>query len=141
MDAAVAFFQRLPTHAELRACLAPVGSLQTREDEFYCTLISRDAARHHLYLDDGGDTLLGEFTPAELAVLTRLAAGRAGLVLYYRNFEFLTATLRRLAERWPVVLYDDFGHFVRGEDFVEFTPSGLWPRCALLSADHADEQR
>ncbi|MDO5080172.1 hypothetical protein [Buchananella hordeovulneris] len=141
MDAAVVFFQQLPTHAELRACLAPVGILQTREGEFYCTLISRDTARHHLYLDDGGDTLLAEFTPTELEVLTRLAAGRAGLVLYYRNFDFLTATLRRLTERWPVVLYDDFGHFARGEDFVEFTSSGLWPQRELLSGDDADEDQ
>lgn len=125
MDSVVVFMTQTPTHDELHQCLAEIGSLNTHQNDYHCVLTSHENTNHHIFIDEGGPELLDDFTPQELHTLERLNIGHDSIVISYRNTDFLTTVLKRIAACWQVAIYDDYGNFIHGEKFTHFAPLAL----------------
>lgn len=112
------FLREVPSFAEVSRVLAPVGCLQGEGREPWYLVFDADPSIH-FYLWPGGDEFIEWLYASERVALDGFGRGTASITITYQRPDdpIVDEMVRLMAAAWPVVVNDEVGHLVLGEDF------------------------
>ena len=109
---------------DLLKVLGPLGRMEGRDSTPPWLLRSMDDESRYLYIEPGGDSLLLDSPAEDLERLVTFDRGLQSLVISYLDQSFADAALREITRAWPVVIDDDRGNMVLGEEFTRLVDMG-----------------